>query len=180
MVLWEICNILFVGGKKEKEERRKERKRVESSTAFVSLPNQMRQNPVSLSRVPHGPNPAHDRPTQLVLTLVKIWMAFTGRTWLQTFLFLRWEREMRNLRDAELPALRLRRTRLLKCGSWAHSLCLTAAHAADLSFLLHDESKFCHYFALYFNFFSPQGDEGPVGPPGVPGPEVGASHLFSY
>lgn len=96
------------------------------------------------------------------------------------FLFLIWGKEMGTLRDADLPALRFRRTQLLKCESWAHSLCLTAAHTADLSFLLLGESKFCHSFAFYFNFFSPQGDEGPLGPPGVPGPEVGFSHLLSY
>lgn len=175
MVLWEILQLPFCGAKKKK----KKRERVESSTASISLPNQMKQSPVSMSSVSHGPNAARDKPTQLVLTSVKFWVAFTGRTWLQ-ILFLRWGEELRSLRDAELPAVGFSRTRFLKCDSWTHSLCLTTAYTADLSFLLHGETRLCHYFALYFNFFSPQGDEGPLGPPGVPGPEVSFSGVLSY
>lgn len=68
---------LFSWGEKKKKKRKKG---VESSTASISLPNQMKQSPVSMSSVSHGPNAARDKPTQLVLTSVKFWVAFTGRT----------------------------------------------------------------------------------------------------
>jgi len=59
------CNTLFVGVEKKRKK--------ESSTAFRSLPNQMKQSHLSTSRVPYGPNPAHDEPNQLVLIWVKFW-----------------------------------------------------------------------------------------------------------
>lgn len=91
-----------------------------------------------------------------------------------------WGKELGSLRDVELPAVGVQQESVFKMWQLNIQPVFNCCSYCRPFILMHGETRLCHYFALYFNLFSPQGDEGPLGPPGVPGPEVSFSGLLSY